>query len=283
MINQFQDLNRYESYMKSQYQTALKNFQINKDHILEVEKKWMKLITDFLLKEKEKIKKDYDSASVLQAFWSAYPPSQRGRGWIGDAFPWGEVGEKLLEGYLYSFSKDFDARFVGLPFGHDVRFLVPEAFIHIDVKSTGPRDRTDEVVVSPNQVSGDGHKFSAQGIQNSPVMVSGARKKMLFQPELPPIYCLDGNSYLTLTFYIKCVYRVEPNRAQPLDYLEVICVPNGIIMFGDATSYFQTVPGLFTPGKDETTAKHKRTRIKLSPLMKKSPWRCSRIYFNEKD
>ena len=56
-----------------------------------------------------------------------------------------------------------ELRFPGIPYGHDVRFLTDEAFIQIDVKSTGPTDDADEVVSSPNQVTGDGFQDSFAG------------------------------------------------------------------------------------------------------------------------
>lgn len=95
-----------------------------------------------------------------------------------------------------------NTQFVGLPYGHDVRFVCENVFVHLDIKSTGPTDNLDEVVASPNQVSGNGILLDNEGILNSKVQVQGKNKNMEFQPELPPFYIIEEKVYLTLTFYI---------------------------------------------------------------------------------
>ncbi len=37
-----------------------------------------------------------------------------------------------------------------------MRLMTNDALIHLDIKITGPNDRADEIVASPNQISGDG-------------------------------------------------------------------------------------------------------------------------------
>lgn len=167
------------------------------------------------------------------------------------------------------------SRFIGLPYGHDVRFVTDNAFIHIDIKSTGPTDNSDEVVSSPNQVSGDGYIIDKEGITNSQIEVFGPSRSSIFQPELPPFYIIDNIPRITLTFYLKCVYKVVEIGNQPLDYIELVCVPNGLLMFD--TLFLHKTKGLLTPGKDILTSAHKRVRIKLNPLSSLNPWRCKCI------
>jgi hypothetical protein len=188
------------------------------------------------------------------------------------------VGEKVLEAYIYKIVSNIftNARFVGLPYGHDVRFVTEDAFVHLDIKSTGPHDNLNEVVASPNQVSGDGLYLDSDGVYNSPVLVKGPRRSFSFQPELPPFYLIESRHRLTLTFYLKCAYDVVSMGFQPLKYLELICVPNGILMF-DTLNLAQT-QYLLIPGKDTLDSVHKRTRIRLDPLSQIEKWRCVRIF-----
>lgn len=253
----------------------------NYSKIIELEKFYFNQLFDGLFNSANNIKSDFDKAIDLKDFWVRYAPKQRGHKPRGTSLPWGEVGEKVLDAYLYKIiSSQFQQlNFIGLPYGHDIRFLSDNAFIHLDIKSTGPNDNPNEVVASPNQVSGDGFKLDNNGIENSKVLVSGLRKTMEFQPELPPFYIIDNKVYPTLTFYLKCVYKVVSPGNQPLDYLELICVPNGLLMF-DTLNLGQT-KGLLTPGKDIKTSKHKRTRIKLNPLSKIDGWRCQKLLFDD--
>jgi hypothetical protein len=263
------------------YDIVRKNFIAKPDNIVETERSYFQRITDALYKKSPNIKKDFDETWELRDFWFRYAPRQRGHKPRGTSLPWGEVGEKVLEAYLYQIASEIfaDVSFKGLPYGHDVRFVTDNVFIQIDVKSTGPTDNPDEVVSSPNQVSGDGLLLDNYGVMNSKVTVLGPSRSMDFQPELPPFYISENKPLLTLTFYLKCVYKVLALGEQPLDYLEIVCVPNGMLMF-DTYRYAETVQGLLTPGKDILTSTHKRTRIKLNPLSDIAAWRCQKIVFN---
>ncbi|MEO0043029.1 MAG: hypothetical protein RL329_2477 [Bacteroidota bacterium] len=261
--------------------TSFRNALIaNPDTIIELEKAYFNSLFNEILSNASKIKEDFDKTMALKDFWFPYAPRQRGHKPSGNALPWGEVGEKVLEAYLYKAILNLfpTVRFIGLPYGHDVRFVTDNAFIHLDIKSTGPTDNADEVVSSPNQVTGDGLFYDETGIQNSKISVVGASREMAFQPELPPFYIIDNQCFITLTFYLKCVYKVVEIGIQPLDYLELIGVPNGLLMF-DTLNYAQKVKGLLTPGKDILTSAHKRTRIKLNPLAEIATWRCRKISF----
>lgn len=251
--------------------------------IVTLEKYYFNQIFNGLTTVAKSIKRDFDKAIELKDFWIRYAPKQRGHKPRGTSLPWGEVGEKVLDAYLYKIiiSQFPVHHFIGLPYGHDIRFLSEKAFIHLDIKSTGPNDNPNEIVASPNQVSGDGILLDENGIINSKVLVKGSRKTMEFQPELPPFYIIDEIVYPTLTFYLKCVYKVVAPGNQPLDYLELISVPNGLLMF-DSIHLAKTT-GLLTPGKDIKTSKHKRTRIKLDPLSKIDNWRCKKLIFEDEN
>lgn len=173
-----------------------------------------------------------------------------------------------------------NVRFIGLPYGHDIRFTIDNAFIHIDAKSTGPTDDQNEVVSSPNQVTGNG-KINAEGrVFNETENMVGPQVTRPFLPELAPFYVIDNNVLPTLTYYLKIVYSVQALGNQPLEYLELICVPNGLALF-DGPVLSEKVSGLLTPGKDEQKVKRKRTRIKLNPLAQLNSWRCQKIMFDK--
>ncbi len=262
----------------SSYDAIRKEYVSRYKEIIAFEKEQFEILLNALIEQYDSIEKDFNEASTLVKFWLRYPPQQRGYKPTEESFPWGEVGEKVLDAYLYKifYTKFTNPRFIGLPYGHDSRFVSEDAFIQIDTKSTGPNDNPDEVVSSPNQVTGDGLFCDSHGVYNSPVEVIGPRAVLHFQPELPPFYVVDRKPRLTLTFYLKCVYSVVSKGNQPLHHLELICVPNGILMFD--TMKYGSSKGLLTPGKDEVTAKHKRTRIKLDPLARIDKWRCVKIY-----
>lgn len=250
----------------------------NPQQILALEEYYQKLIVDFLRKKLQFITDDFNASNDLIDYWIRYAPKPRGRTPKLDSFPWGEVGEKVLEAFLYGFASSLTSRFLGLPYGHDVRFVTDDAFVHIDIKSSGPRDVDDEIVASPNQVSGDGIRMEADGFSNTPVQIKGPKSSSkIFQPELPPFYLHLGKTLPTLTYFLKCIYSVNPQtRHQPLKYLELVCVPNGLILF-DGLNYAKSTTGLLRPGKDDQNSKHPRARIKLLPLKTLGCWRVERI------
>lgn len=256
---------------------------LKQDDIIALEQKYMNFLVGVTLKAASNLYNDFGRANDLLPFWIDYAPRQRGRKPTGKSIPWSEVGEKSLSFNLVrAISQTHIAiTFPGLPFGGDVRFATEDALIHFDVKMTGPNDNTDEVVVPPQQISGDG-AFWDTGMLNKPFPVVGKRRSIIFQPKLPPFYVLDGTERLCLTYFLKVVYVVEDFGVQPLHYLEVVCVPNGLLMF-DGLMYAQT-PGLLIPGKDtKDTPEHvKRIRVRLDPLASISDgWRCQKIVLND--
>lgn len=225
---------------------------------------------------------------ALRPFWINYPPEQRGRASSGEGVPWLELGEKTISSHLLQrLSQRFsDISFPGLPTGGDVRFALDNALVHLDVKLTGPNDNHDEVVVPPNQVSGDGKGWRKGGVTNSkhPVFFhrNPSRINYRFQPKLPPFYVVDGRILFCLTFFLKAIYEVNDFGVQPLIYFELACVPNGILMFESPTRYWY-IPRLVIAGKDERNRpdETKRIRIRLDPLAAIANWRCKRLTRHE--
>lgn len=249
--------------------------------LLKLEQETTQNLIDNILKVAGNIKSDFDKATELKPFWERYAPVQRGHKPRGEAFPWGEVGEKVVEGHLYSLMPQIfnNVRFIGVPYGHDIRFTTDNAFIHIDAKSTGPTDNAEEVVSSPNQVTGNGRLDDDGRMFNEVAEMRGSQVTRNFQPELAPFYIIDGQVIPTLTYYLKIVYSVKSLGEQPLEYLELISVPNGLALF-DGPNLNNNVRGLLTPGKDEVKVVRKRTRIKLDPLAELDNWRCQKIKFD---
>lgn len=249
----------------------------NSADIVALEQKYTDLLVDVTFRAAESIYADFCQVTELRPFWANYPPRQRGRAPSGTAIPWAEVGEKAISQNLVRAItlEDPSITFPGLPLGGDVRFATKEALIHFDVKLTGPNDRADEIVASPHQISGDGIRWENNGVANSPVVVRGARANMDFQPELPPFYVLNGRPLICLTYFLKAVYEVRSMGDQPLRYLELACVPNGLLMFDGARLAKTT--GLLIPGKDGQGHEKKRTRVRLEPLANLNTWRCIQI------
>lgn len=266
----------------TEYQLARERLlENNCEQLLRLEESVTNSLINSILRVASNIKDDFDSATSLKPFWDQYAPVQRGHMPRGEAYPWGEVGEKVVEGHLYSImSQVFEGvRFLGVPYGHDIRFTTNNAFIHIDAKSTGPTDNANEVVSSPNQVTGTGRLNQNGSVVNDVVQMRGPRVTRDFLPELAPFYIVNGAILPTLTFYLKIVYSVQELGNQPLEYLELICVPNGLALF-DGPNLNANVTGLLTPGKDEVRVVRKRTRIKLDPLSQLNSWRCQKIKFS---
>ena len=217
--------------------------------IVTLEEKYTKFLLEVTMSAANSIYEDFSQAMELKPFWVNYPPVQRGRSPRGTSVPWGEVGEKTISASLVRAIslKNTSITYPGLPLGGDIRFATSDALIHFDIKLTGPNDNPNEIVASPHQISGDGHSWN-DGVINSPVKVVGPKANMNFQPELPPFYILSGQTLVCLTYFLKVVYEVHDLGIQPLRHLELICAPNGLLLF-DGPQYAQT-RGLLIPGKD---------------------------------
>ena len=189
---------------ETEYNKLRAHFLKFPETILKLEQKYMLFLREAVGSAAPRIARDFDTATEFIPFWINYPPVQRGRAPTGTSIPWSEVGEKAIGANMIQaiFSQAPSIRYPGLPFGADIRFTTDDALIHFDIKVTGPNDRPDEVVASPNQVSGDGIRWN-NGVINSPVIIVGQRAKMEFQPELPPFYVAEGRVLFCLTYFLK--------------------------------------------------------------------------------
>lgn len=250
----------------------------NSNSVALTEEEYTEKLTNAIRGITPRIISDFDQAIALKPFWTNYPPQQRGRAPTGESIPWLEVGEKVITPHVViSISSAIAGiTYPGLPSGSDIRFMTEDALIHLDIKITGPNDRADEIVASPNQLSGDGVGWENGGMTNSPVSIQGQRSTMQFQPELSPFYIYRRQPLLCLTFFLKGVYTVRDIGDQPLDYLELVCVPNGLLSF-TGPNYNSTMSGLFIPGKDQRDHPKKRTRVRLGPLAELNSWRRVRL------
>lgn len=258
------------------FTTRSQLLQENQLHIIALEQKYAQVLLHVIKASVDEIYKDFCLAMDPAPFWVNYPPIQRGRSPRGTSIPWGEVGEKTISSCLIrTLSTHYPSiTFPGLPLGGDIRFATQDVFIHFDIKLTGPNDNPDEIVASPHQISGDG-RFWRNGVVNSLIEVTGQKARMQFQPELPPFYILNNRVLLCLTYFLKVVYTVRNLGDQPLDYLELACVPNGLLLF-DGPIYGQN-QGLLIPGKDERDHPKKRVRVRLNPLATLAGWRTTKI------
>lgn len=246
--------------------------------ILAAERKYMGELLDIVKSVAEDIYQDFEKAVELRPFWVNYAPRQRGRASTDTAVPWGDMGEKTIIARLSRAiaEKYPELTHPGVPVGGDARLATSDAFIHLDIKLTGPNDNANELVASPYQISGDGSQW-VNGVINSREVVMGPRATMEFQPQLPPFYVLKGNTLLCLTYFLKTVYMVVEKGNQPLGYLELVCVPNGLLLF-DGPEYAANTRMLLIPGKDDKKKTgEKRVRVRLDPLASLGEWRCIKV------
>lgn len=264
---------------RQSYFEARERFQQSLETIISLERTLTDFLAQTLAPYGDEMAEEIGRAHDLYPFWKNYPPRQRGRAPKGTSIPWLEVGETVIGAYTIRALATHNAtlKHPGLPSGADLRLMNDDALIHLDIKMTGPNDRVDEIVASPNQLSGDGGDWVDDGILNTPVNIQGRRAKMVYQPELAPVYLLGKQSLLCVTTFIKGVYEVSAMGDQPLVYLELICAPNGLLAF-TGPNYNQTYPELFIPGKDEKKHTKKRVRIRTEPLAEIDAWRRQRIW-----
>ncbi|ACO45099.2 BglI family type II restriction endonuclease [Deinococcus deserti] len=257
----------------------------NLDELIEMEQKYMSVMVNIIKEAAEDMHQDFhEFGPELLPFWRNYPPEQRGRAFRNEAIPMLELGEKLVGSHIIKAvcHKLENVRFPGLPTGGDIRFMTDDAFIHCDIKITGPNEVDNEVVVPPNQVSGDGEHWDAFGLRNNhwPIHYRGSRGlNFNFQPKLPPLYLAGDKRRVCLTFYIKAVYSTVEYGVHPIRHFEVVCVPNGLLMFSNGVHSYAKADGLITSGKDEVTkdSSTRRIRVKLNPLARIANWRAVKM------
>ncbi len=289
--------NEKRDFLYRNYNNARKHFIEDPDILIQLEHYITCLVNKIITANFPEIVHDYNEASFLYPFWADYPPEDRGRAPIGDQVPWIEVGEHSV-GHKLSrlIAQNYQIREIGFPSGADNRFLICSheihsithgltncAFIHLDIKSVGPRDNFDHTVLSPNQVSGDGLWTDPAGnMNNSPLIASGKRASHFFYPAISPVYSLSDNKIApSIHLFIKPVYQMlslgaDGRHGQPLDCIKSICVPNGLLLTC-APQYLARYPGLFFPGKDDKGKDPRKVRVRVSfeILRKIAPWRVS--------
>lgn len=277
----------YNNYVK-----ALEYFTKNPEKLIDIEYLITELVNEEIRANYDEIKSDYDEASYLNPFWANYPPADRGRAPIGDQIPWIEVGEQAVGhklgrviGSKYSVSE------IGLPSGADNRFVIYHdgiskitegnidcAFVFLDIKSAGPRDDFDHIVLSPYQVSGDGIWVDPnENLSNTYINAKGKNVSHHFYPAMSPLYSLtDGRVAPSVHLFVKPVYAMltGTKRGQPLESIKNICVPNGVLLCRNP-GYLTQHPGLFFPGKDDRGKNplKVRARVSFSELKSIASWR----------
>ena len=274
--------------------------------LIEIENYLLCLIADNIERDKESVSRDFNEASYLFPFWKNYPPEERGRKPKGDQFPWIEVGEHAIGGKISRYLSPFNVINTGLPTGADQRLIVRSptiseitggftdaAWLHLDIKSVGPRDDGEHAVMSPNQISGNGiWKKLSSGVRNMPVNIRTNKSKYSFFSTLSPIYVLSDLTVApTVVIVVKPVYamlgrasrddRNAPQKTcigQPLKRITVAGIPNGLLLWD--TGYLKSHRGLFYPGKDGKDAGRKRrARVDFEILAKIDNRRIKKIDF----
>ncbi|MCA0045108.1 BglI family type II restriction endonuclease [Celeribacter litoreus] len=286
---------KYQEFQHKIYNEARNQFVADPSTLIELEKYFSDLIFNKLQEHMVAIRRDYDEASYLHAFWKNYPPEKRGRAPVGDQFPWIEVGEHALGSKVIDFLEGYQPRDVGLPTGPDQRYVVSSndilgitngitasAWLFIDIKSVGPRDDFSHTVMSHNQISGDGIWNSpAEGISNSILTATGKRTSHPFHCSIPPLYVLsDGTVAPVIMMAIKPVYKMLSlqegigESGQPLSKVSLITIPNGIPLTV-SPNYLKQHPSLLFPGKDDKGKDplKVRARISFELLSKIADWR----------
>lgn len=294
-------INLYRQQQFQLYNSARNYFIASPNTLIELERFLTNHIVSLVKSNLAEIKNDYNEASYLYPFWENYPPGDRGRQPIMDQYPWLEVGEHAIGAKLPRLLvNSFDVRDTGIPTGADQRFVISSknileatqgftnsAWLFIDIKSVGPRDDQDHTVMSHNQVSGDGTWENSQaGVRNSILQVIGARASHDFHASIPPIYVLsDGTIAPVVIIALKPVYQMLQanhsnirNNGQPLERIDVACIPNGLLLTQNP-NYLNTYRGILFPGKDDKSKDPRKLRVRVSfSLLKKiHPWRVESI------
>lgn len=294
-------INLYRQQQFQLYNSARNYFIARPNALIELERFLTNHIVSLVQSNLAEIKNDYNEASYLYPFWENYPPEDRGRQPIMDQYPWLEVGEHAIGAKLPRLLvNSFDVRDTGIPTGADQRFVISSknileatqgftnsAWLFIDIKSVGPRDDQDHTVMSHNQVSGDGTWENSQaGVRNSILQAIGARASHDFHASIPPIYVLsDGTIAPVVIIALKPVYQMLQanhsnirNNGQPLERIDVACIPNGLLLTQNP-NYLNTYRGILFPGKDDKSKDTRKLRVRVSFSLLKEihPWRVESI------
>lgn len=286
------------------YNQARTHFLDNPNTLISLEEMLTNDLVKTITENLTDIKEDYNEASYLFPFWSNYPPEDRGRSPIKDQYPWIEVGEHSIGCKLPRLlSANYKIRDTGLPTGSDQRFILKSesiatathgftdsAWFFIDIKSIGPRDDQDHTVMSHNQVSGEGiWSIMNDGVMNNVLQATGRRASHAFHASMPPLFILSDTTIAPLiNIALKPVYKMLPastkglrNIGQPLERIDIACIPNGLLLTKNP-GYLTQHPGLLFPGKDDKVKNPRKLRARISfKLLKKiAPWRVQSIAVN---
>jgi hypothetical protein len=283
----------------SSFRHAVEFFAGRPDRLIQLERHVAGSVWLVIKDRLPSIVSDFAEASYLYPFWQNYPPDERGRGPVGDQFPWIEVGEQVIGSHLLmGLAGAFELSHPGLPTGPDLRAVVTGAdiqsvisissscWLFVDIKSVGPRDDQDHAVMSHNQVSGSGDwDKERDGVSNRVITAQGKYRAHGFFAAMPPVYISsDGAVLPVVTTVVKPVYGMlkdplsgQPS-GQPLTRIDIAVIPNGILLERNP-HYLGKYPGLFFPGKDDKGKNplKVRARVDFAKLRAIAPWRVKKI------
>jgi hypothetical protein len=294
-------INKYRQKQHELYAAARTHFIAHPAKLIALEKFLTDHLVEVIRTNAPALEADYNEASHLYPFWKNYPPCDRGRSPIQDQYPWIEVGEHAIGSKLSRLlEKEFSIRDTGLPTGADQRFVLTSDKIHtvtsgytnsawlfVDIKSVGPRDDFDHAVMSHNQISGNGiWRVADEGLTNGILTAQGARTSHNFHATLPPIYVLSDRTVAPIVILaLKPVYKMLAanssyvrNEGQPLQRIDVACIPNGLLLT-ENPNYLKSTPTLLFPGKDKKDKDplKLRARVDFNLLRQIANWRVQSV------
>ncbi|MFP8644512.1 BglI family type II restriction endonuclease [Priestia aryabhattai] len=274
--------NEHREMMHEVYTHARNYFIQNPQELIALEEYLANKTVNIIRQNLEEFVSDYNEASFLNPFWASYPPEDRGRKPRGDQVPWIEVGEHSIGHKLTRLmNSEYTIREIGLPSGSDDRFLLKSndfeslnkltnsVMLFSDVKSVGPRDDAEHIVLSPYQISGDGiWNTPSENMYNNKMQAIGKKSAHEVWPAIPPLYILqNGTIAPVIHIYLKPVYNMlsleSSKHGQPLKKIRVITVPNGLLLTQNP-NYLSTYPSLFYPGKDDKSKAPRKVRCRVS-------------------
>jgi len=299
MFNQYRDI-QYKAYLK-----ARQYFIDHHVQLIGLEKYVSDIVLKLIEANVDEIARDFNEASYLFPFWQNYPPDDRGRQPKGDQYPWIEVGEHTFSSkFPRLLAPLFQLRDTGLPTGSDLRLVLSNkdissitdnftnsCWLSLDVKSVGPRDDQEHVVMSHNQISGNGvWERNQDGIKNSAIKAKGLRTEHPFHCSASPVYILsDGTILPLIQLVVKPIYTMlsigksKGIGGQPLQRIVLISIPNGLLL-DVQPKYIDMYPSLFFPGKDDKgkNPTKVRSRVSFELLRKIDPWRVRTVLLQSK-
>lgn len=266
------------------------------DTVVATEHKVHDYLTEALLATAPAIARGFEFASFTLPHWiAAACPEDRGSHPTGTAVHWAEVAEHAVLPDVLSWlrGKVPHTWYAALPACSDGVLGSDNWLLQCDTKAAGPTENKDDLVVSPNQLSGDGRLKTAPNYGENSVAENaalsfytraGTPRLEEYQPLLAPFYLsdLEGKPLITVTSFIKVVYDVTTRGQQPPHYLELATFPNGLLT-AEGGRYDVDTLKLFKAGKDDKTVKRhrRRVRIDLRSLALLDDWRVTRVEYHD--